>query len=70
MMTNKIREQIMAIRDSGETNMLDTRTVQWIANREGFYELVIYLEDNSREYWNFIMTGEAPMADEDDEEVE
>lgn len=70
MMTNKIREQIMAIRDSGETNMLDTRAVQWIANREGYYELVIYLEDNSREYWNFIMTGEAPMADEDDKEVE
>ena len=67
MMTNKIRKQMMAIRDSGETNMLDTRTVQWIANREGYYELVIYLEDNSREYWNFIMTGEAPMADEDEE---
>ena len=64
-MTNKIREQIMAIRDSGETNMLDTRTVQWIANREGYYELVIYLEDNRREYWNFIMTGEAPMEDDD-----
>ena len=67
-MTTKIREQIMAIRDSGETNMLDTRTVQWIANREGFYELVVYLEDNSREYWNFIMTGEAPMTDEEMEE--
>ena len=64
-MTNKIREQIMAIRDSGETNMLDTRTVQWIANREGYYELVVYLEDNRREYWNFIMTGEAPMEDDD-----
>ena len=64
-MTNTIREQIMAIRDSGETNMLDTRTVQWIANREGYYELVIYLEDNRREYWNFIMTGEAPMEDDD-----
>lgn len=50
MMTKKIKEQILAIRDSGETNMLDTRTVQWLANREGFYELVIYLEDNSREY--------------------
>lgn len=67
-MTTKIREQIMAIRDSGETNMLDTRTVQWIANREGFYELVIYLEENSREYWNFIMTGEAPMVDEEQED--
>lgn len=50
MMTKKIKEQIMAIRDSGETNMLDTRTVQWIANRENYFELVIYLEENSREY--------------------
>lgn len=68
MMTKKIKEQIMAIRDSGETNMLDTRTVQWIANRENYFELVIYLEENSREYWNFIMTGEAPMTDEDKED--
>lgn len=68
MMTKKIKEQIMAIRDSGETNMLDTRTVQWIANRENYFELVIYLEENSREYWNFIMTGETLMADEDEED--
>ena len=67
-MTNKIREQIMAIRDSGETNMLDTRTVQWIANREGYYELVIYIEDKKREYWNFIMTGEAPMEDDESDQ--
>ena len=67
-MTNKIREQIMAIRDSGETNMLDTRTVQWIANREGYYELVIYLEDKKREYWNFIMTGEAPMENDESDQ--
>ena len=65
MMTKKIFDQIMVIRDSGETNMLDTRNVQWIANREGYYELVIYLEENSREYWHFIMTGEAEFEDED-----
>ena len=53
----KIREQILAIRNSGETNMLDTRTVQYIANRKGYYELVIYLEEHRKEYWNFIMTG-------------
>ncbi len=70
MMTRKIKEQILAVRDSGETNMLDTRGVQWIANREGYYELVIYIEENSREYWNFIMTGEAPMEDEDDETMD
>ena len=55
--TEKIREQILAIRDSGETNMFDTRMVQYIANREGYYELVIYLEEHSKEYWHFIMTG-------------
>ena len=48
--------------------MLDTRTVQWIANRENYFELVIYIEEHSREYWNFIMTGEAPMTDEDEED--
>ena len=64
MMTKKIRDQIMRIRDSGETNMLDTRTVQRIANRDQMYELVIYLEENKSEYWNFIMTGEAPMEEE------
>lgn len=50
MMTSKIKEQILAIRDSGETNMLLVNNVQWIANREGYYELVIYLEDNRQEY--------------------
>ena len=56
-MDRVVREQIMAIRDSGETNMLDTRAVQRIANREEFYELVAYLEDHHREYVSFILTG-------------
>lgn len=58
-MTEKIKRQILAIRDSGETNMLDTRTVQYIANREGFYELVVYLEEHKKEYVRFIFTGKA-----------
>ncbi|MCM1167977.1 MAG: DUF5049 domain-containing protein [Ruminococcus sp.] len=37
--------------------MLDTRMVQIIANREGFYELVIYLEEHRKDYANFILTG-------------
>ena len=56
-MNETIRKQIMAIRDYGETNMLDTRMVQVIANRMGFYELVVYLEEHKREYANFIFTG-------------
>ena len=57
-MTEKIKSQILAIRDSGETNMLDVNAVQYIANREGYYELVVYIEENRRKYFNFIMTGE------------
>lgn len=57
-MTETIKQQIMAVLDSGETNMLDTRMVQYIANREGFYELVIYIEDHREEYAHFIFTGE------------
>ncbi len=56
-MSLTIREQIMAVRDSGEANMLDINAVQRIANREGFYELVIYLEEHRREYASFILTG-------------
>lgn len=57
-MNATVKKQILAIRDSGEANMLDTRTVQVIANRMGFYELVAYLEEHKREYVNFIFTGE------------
>ena len=45
-MTSKIKEQILAIRDSGETNMFDVRKIQEIALREGYDELLIYLADN------------------------
>ena len=56
-MNEKIRRQILTIRDTGEINMLDSRAVQVIANRLGFYELVMFIEENRREYARFIMTG-------------
>ncbi|MEY8377971.1 DUF5049 domain-containing protein [Lachnospiraceae bacterium 56-18] len=56
-MTERIKKQIEAIRRSGETNMLDVKTVQRIANREEYFELVVYLEEHRREYANFILTG-------------
>ena len=34
IMTQTIKEQILAIRDTGETNMFDVNAVQYIANRE------------------------------------
>ena len=56
-MTSKIKEQILAIRDSGETNMFDVRKVQEIALREGYDELLIYLADNVGAYSRFILNG-------------
>ena len=56
-MSEAVKEQILAIRDTGLTNMFDVRTVQHIANDRSFYELVVYLEEHRREYAHFILTG-------------
>lgn len=66
-MTETIKKQILAVRDTGLTNMFDVPMVQRIANDRDFYDLVLYLEDNRKEYVNFIITGEAPMESEDGE---
>ena len=52
-MTDKIKEQILSIRDSGKTNMFDTKTVQYLAFHRGYYELVTYLEEHKKEYVHF-----------------
>jgi len=57
-MDDKVKEQILKVRDTGLTNMFDTRAVQRIANDMHFYELVIYLEEHKKEYSRFILTGE------------
>lgn len=57
-MEQKIKEQILAIRDTGLTNMFDIGMVQRLAYERDFYELVFYLEDHRSEYAHFILTGE------------
>lgn len=59
-MPEKVREQIIAVAETGETNMFDWRYVQVIANRMHFFELVVFLDDrkNRAEYANFIMYGD------------
>ena len=57
MMTEKIREQIFVVRDSGAANMCEMAAVQRAAFDRGFYELVLFIEENREEYWNFILTG-------------
>lgn len=59
----KVKEQIIAVRDTGRTNMFDTNMVQVIANEMGFFELVIFIEEHRSEYAQFILVG-----DEDDDD--
>ena len=57
-MDEKVKEQILAIRDTGLTNMFDLPVVQRLAYEQDFYELVCWLEDHKKEYVQFILTGE------------
>lgn len=58
MMNEKIKTQILKVRDTGLTNMFDTNVVQKIAFEMELYELVNFLEDNKKAYVHFILTGE------------
>lgn len=57
-MTDKVREQILAVRATGRTNMFDTNAVQIIADEMRFYELVVFIEEHKDKYARFILTGE------------
>ena len=56
-MKDKVREQILAIRDTGLTNMFDVNMVQRIAFEMGFHELVCFIEEHKSEYVHFILYG-------------
>ena len=57
-MTEAVRDQILTIRSSGETNMFDAQTVQRIALERGFYDLADYIEADVKAYAHFVLTGE------------
>ncbi len=56
-MTDKVKEQILAIRDTGLTNMFDLNMVQYLAYERGFNELVVFIEEEKAAYVRFIFTG-------------
>ena len=56
-MTDIIRQQILAVRETGLTNMFDLPAVQRIANDMLFFELVVFLEENRSEYVHYVLTG-------------
>lgn len=57
-MDQKVRKQILSIRDTGLTNMFDIQMVQRLAFDSGYYELVTFLEDFREEYIQFILLGD------------
>ena len=57
-MTETVKEQILAVRDTGLTNMFDINMVQRIAYDMDFFELVNSIEDDKAAYVRFILTGE------------
>lgn len=57
-MDEKIKEQFLYVRSTGLTNMFDVTMVQKLANEYGFYELVVFLEENRADYAHFILYGE------------
>ena len=56
-MTEEIKNQILAIRQTGATNMFDIIRVKEIAELMEFTELAEFLPENKAEYVNFILTG-------------
>ena len=62
-MNAKVKEQILAVRDTGQVNMFDKTAVQRIAIASGYLELVNFLEERTREYVTFILTGESKEED-------
>lgn len=57
-MTEEIKNQILAIRQTGATNMFDIIKVKEIAELLDFNELAEFLPENKAEYVNFILHGE------------
>lgn len=56
--TDTIMEQILAIRDTGLTNMFAVNTVQRLAYDRNYFELVMFIEEEPAAYVKFIMTGD------------
>lgn len=54
---DELIQQILKVRDTGLTNMLDSNAVQRIAFDMGLYELVTFIEEDKHEYVKIILNG-------------
>lgn len=60
----RLKRQIIAIRDSGETNMFDKNAVARIASDNDFYELVEFIISEPNRYAKFILSGDDNLLPE------
>lgn len=58
-MDEKVKAQLLEVRASGKSNMLDLPMVQRIAFEMDFYELVMFIEEHKSEYIRFIFHGDS-----------
>ena len=50
--------QIYNIQKTGRTNMFDKNVVKGIAYEMGFNDLVCFIEESPKEYFEFILSGD------------
>lgn len=56
-MTEQIKQKILKVRDTSQTNMFDFVQVRCVAENMDLPELVEFLKSNTGEYARFILTG-------------
>ncbi len=69
-MTQTVFDQIMSIRSGGKVNMCDINAVQRLAFDSGLFDLVLYIEEDKRRYFHFILSGQLPEGEENPAESE
>ena len=58
---NAIKSELLAVRDTGATNMFDLRRVKEIADELEFENLSEYITKNPKGYTNAILTGKIQL---------
>lgn len=54
---DQIRQQVLLIRNTGETNMFDVENVKRLAYYYNYHDLINYLNTDRAGYVNLILTG-------------
>jgi hypothetical protein len=57
-MTDKVFEQILAVRETGKVNMLSLQEVFELALKMNFDDLADYIFSSTHSYVNFILSGQ------------